>query len=1064
MLNEKDRLASPFGVLLAALLVAALLAMACGSPPQDLADELASTVPRPIEPRLSADFDYRRCETPVGGQVPGMLCAAPEDPGRLQALSHRLARARQEHPRSPEVQRVRGLYHLIWSHQEGELDKAVQVLVEAAERSGAASAHSDLSAAYMLRGQVQDRPLDLFVALAEAEIATLKEPGLASAWFNRGLAAQNLFLLDEARRSWKEFLKLEEDTGWSEEARQHLERLPPMGEEFWDRHRNALRNAEPASLKELIGKQRQAARELGERELLGEWAQYKTSGQHAKARQALNQARRIGASLATNGDTLLMNAVAVIDNSDTLQQSDTLQRQELIQGHLAFAAGHRLHEPYQIDAAVNAFERARPFLARAQSPFVAWTDFELATLLFRKARYLEALALLDKAETVAPPGEWPVLRGRIAWIRGLCLLAAGSTTASLTAYGQAIDYFHSTREDSNAAYVLMLRAQVYNFIHRKDEAWMNLYKALAGTPRMLRRKRLHGVYDLVAEHLLQAGYPESALFFQDAVVQLHRQPGSPPTDITHAYLKRSRTYADIARFDQAEADLAEAQKHLAEIDDAGMSRQLATDILVSRAGLLAQRNPAAAVDDLTTALAERRDTNFFLPPLYRARARALIRGGHHEAALLDLLEVVRILEEGLTGITNASDRVSYLRERSGLLGEILEVADRTEIQQAQPFEIAERLNGRVLTDLARNDLTRNERRLPSAQEIADRLPKDVAVIEYALLPARSVAWVVRHGHPVQKISLSVGQVEIGQLVEQWRSGLKYGIRNRETREKATAAELYRTLFKPLEGFLEGSSSLLFVPTEDLRRVPFAAFYDPDNAEYLVERWRIGVAPSASFFVSVADQRREKNHSALVIGDPAFNETLLQDWPRLQHARREAQEVAAFYNVDPLLDAEATVERFMDLAAQHYVVHFAGHAVSNTLQPELSFLALAPGPRNKTGQLLARDVIARDFSKTWLVVLSACSTAGGDDVPLDAGLPLAQAFLAAGVPAVVASLWQVDDTPTAQLMSAFHQALAEGAAPWQALRQAQLKLLRAEDANLRSPRAWAAFQVYGSGNS
>jgi CHAT domain-containing protein len=75
--------------------------------------------------------------------------------------------------------------------------------------------------------------------------------------------------------------------------------------------------------------------------------------------------------------------------------------------------------------------------------------------------------------------------------------------------------------------------------------------------------------------------------------------------------------------------------------------------------------------------------------------------------------------------------------------------------------------------------------------------------------------------------------------------------------------------------------------------------------------------------------------------------------------------------------------------------------------------------------------------------------------------LARAFLAAGVPTVIASLWDVGDRPTATLSDAFHRNLLAGDDPEEALRKAQLAMLHGGDEAGRSPAAWGAFEVFGA---
>ena len=78
------------------------------------------------------------------------------------------------------------------------------------------------------------------------------------------------------------------------------------------------------------------------------------------------------------------------------------------------------------------------------------------------------------------------------------------------------------------------------------------------------------------------------------------------------------------------------------------------------------------------------------------------------------------------------------------------------------------------------------------------------------------------------------------------------------------------------------------------------------------------------------------------------------------------------------------------------------------------------------------------------------------------LSLARAFLATGVPAVVQSLWAVEDEPSSELLQIFHRHLRAGADPATALREAQLSFLRRTEADRRDASAWGAFVLVGGG--
>jgi hypothetical protein len=72
--------------------------------------------------------------------------------------------------------------------------------------------------------------------------------------------------------------------------------------------------------------------------------------------------------------------------------------------------------------------------------------------------------------------------------------------------------------------------------------------------------------------------------------------------------------------------------------------------------------------------------------------------------------------------------------------------------------------------------------------------------------------------------------------------------------------------------------------------------------------------------------------------------------------------------------------------------------------------------------------------------------------------LTRAFIFAGTPTVVATLWDVNDEATALLMERFYTHLKKGVGKAEALRQAQLELIE----EYPDPYYWSAFVMSGDG--
>ena len=157
---------------------------------------------------------------------------------------------------------------------------------------------------------------------------------------------------------------------------------------------------------------------------------------------------------------------------------------------------------------------------------------------------------------------------------------------------------------------------------------------------------------------------------------------------------------------------------------------------------------------------------------------------------------------------------------------------------------------------------------------------------------------------------------------------------------------------------------------------------------------------------------------------------------------------------------ATPSALLAGASHHRWLHFAGHALLHPVSPRLSRLILAPETESPSGSLYAHEIAHQNLDGTELVVLSACSTIDGGTGRRESLTGLAAAFLAAGPPVVVSTLWRIDDRPAAELIRAFYTALRDDGDPSAALRKAQLALLTGSDPELRSAAHWAGFEVLG----
>jgi CHAT domain-containing protein len=311
---------------------------------------------------------------------------------------------------------------------------------------------------------------------------------------------------------------------------------------------------------------------------------------------------------------------------------------------------------------------------------------------------------------------------------------------------------------------------------------------------------------------------------------------------------------------------------------------------------------------------------------------------------------------------------------------------------------------------------------------------------------------------VSVVRLGKSPRELQRLISAFAADLEAGAWTAATRE--TAMQLYTALLAPVK---PATGRLVIVPDKELHNLPFAALVDPTSGRFLVEERELTIATSAITFLGSEARRAtppEAPRDALVVGDPQTDPELFPGIRSLPGSRLEAHEVAALYQRrELLLGNAATRTAFLGALGRRQVVHFSGHAVANRVDPDRSSLPLAE-EQGGSGLLVAADIARLDLTGTQAVVLSGCETGVGGDGWGEGPLSLAHAFLAAGVPDVVASLWPIADVPSAPFMTAFHRRLRSGEPPAKALRSAQLMMLHSADSAQRPPGVWAAFEAFG----
>ncbi len=375
------------------------------------------------------------------------------------------------------------------------------------------------------------------------------------------------------------------------------------------------------------------------------------------------------------------------------------------------------------------------------------------------------------------------------------------------------------------------------------------------------------------------------------------------------------------------------------------------------------------------------------------------------------------------------------------------------------------------------------------EEIQNVLKHDESLVSYSLLEDKTIAWVVRLD-TFFMVELPISDSIITSDVD----ALRWDLLKMGGTYKNRTSQLYEYVFKPLEEYLETNQVVYIIPDGALQLLPFELLWDEEKGEYLLNRYKITYIQSGSTLALLRKiMRKDASKERLIaFGDPVYKQTKLEDesievasdvnetdrlrsayaergfgFKRLPMSGEEVLSISEVLGVKPLkppninlrLDANEKAVKSFNLSDYQYL-HFACHGYLGNVESEImqpSLVLSLVGNKEEDGFLQMSEVFNLKLNAD-LVVLSACETGMGELVRGEGIIGLTRAFMYAGTPSIVVSLWRVSDYSTSCLMRYFYRNLGDGMNKAEALRQAKIELI--EKDGYIHPLFWAPFILVG----
>jgi CHAT domain-containing protein len=697
-------------------------------------------------------------------------------------------------------------------------------------------------------------------------------------------------------------------------------------------------------------------------------------------------------------------------------------------------AAEAAREAGQLQKAITYGEKALEIAEKSKDPNRLFRAINTLILTYNQVRNFDkARELIDKGIAVAK-GLPPNINPRAYW-EGELYGKLGSDLVRRREYEKAID---------------MLSLSVYLQQNYLTTVWRNRVQLNANRGYLL--LRLTGLGNAYR----RAGrLAESAEQYQRAFDYIREWGLKSPFE--------ARLYGNMGDLHFEQKNFPQALENFQKVLALGESRQMAGDIrrATSRIGDILRRigKPAEAIPYYQRAIKQIESTrslleseeyrqSFFEGQLrpYASMMDALLLAGKSEEAFnyserararvfLDVLgskvQLSRVKSELLEGERALQERIAAIKAKlSGEAeGETNRAGLRKQLAEAESAYSAFLARVRKQDKEQASLMSVEPLMLKEAQEFLD---PQTTLVEYFVSDRNAFVFVVEKER-LHVVTVELPREKIASLVKDLRESV-FTLGEKNKFDDASGL-LHKQLVEPLLPHISGKE-LIIVPHDVLHYLPFHALVGPDG-RYLIEKYPIYYLSSASLLQFVKEKKKAGGEKVLAFGNPDLGDPE----KNLEFAELEAKEVKAAYPESSVyIRKEATEEKSKTLSANRDILHFATHAQLNEDDPLSSAVLLAREDK-EDGRLEVREIFGLDL-KANLVVLSGCETGLGKLSTGDELVGLTRAFIYAGTPSVVASLWSVDDSSTARLMASFYRNL-KTMSKVEALRQAQLELIRGE---------------------
>lgn len=362
--------------------------------------------------------------------------------------------------------------------------------------------------------------------------------------------------------------------------------------------------------------------------------------------------------------------------------------------------------------------------------------------------------------------------------------------------------------------------------------------------------------------------------------------------------------------------------------------------------------------------------------------------------------------------------------------------------------------------------------------LQNALTPDESIIEYTFTDSTLYVFILNHQG--LKIMRQRPKPSLYTAVPKFLTAIQSGLTIDASSQFQTftrhASLFYDVLIKPYRNFLK-CHKLIVIPEGILSHLPFEAFLSqkvegkiPEyrNLPYLMNNYCIRYAYVATNLL-IPEKKNVKNNKVAAFAPVVFKPNshahgqmkLYPDsLPELPYSLEETRKVVRMTGGDLFERENASEASFKKMSSDYKIIHLATHTWIDTLNPFFSKFVMYNQPDSIEDNLISMYEITNLNLQSSLVVLNSCNSGIGNTMSGEGVFNLARGFFYAGVPAVMATLWEVDDNIGSDIVQRFYKKLMKGVPADEALWESRKEYLQQSDRLKAHPYFWSPYAFIG----